>query len=278
MSNAKDANQAAERTAMLPVPILFRCRVMHDRREGVRHRFDYPWWLWLVDLDALPRPPWPLSLLLRFRARDHLGDPGLSIRANVGNYLALNGVDVTGGRVLMLAQARALGYVFDPLTVFWCHDRAGRLAAIIAEVRNTFGERHCYLLTPDDSGRSETPKKFYVSPLFTVDGRYLMRFRLSETRVSVTFVLRRPAGQWSAADGGEHTALTATLHGDAVRTGFGRLRTLLAHPFASYRTIALIHYQSWRLRRAGLPVRRRRLHRPQPGIGPSPTSGRGGPR
>ena len=88
--------------------------------------------------------------LARFRARDHLGDPRASIRANLDRFLAARGVDLGGGRVTMLAHARVLGYVFNPLTVYWCHRPDGTLACVVAEVHNTYRQRHAYLLPADD--------------------------------------------------------------------------------------------------------------------------------
>ena len=74
----------------------------------------------------------------------------------------------------MLAHARVLGYVFNPLTVFWCHRADGALACVVAEVHNTYRQRHAYLLRTDDRGRAQVPKRFYVSPFYPVDGGYRM--------------------------------------------------------------------------------------------------------
>lgn len=254
-------------SATIRTPALYRCTLSHRRREGARHHFSYAYRLWLVDLDDLPRPPWPLRALLRFRAADHLGNPQRSIRDNVDAFLARHDIDLMGGRVLMLAQARALGYVFDPITVFWCHDRDGYLRCVIAEVRNTFGDRHCYLLRTDEKGRAEATKELYVSPLFTVDGRYLMRFVLDDAYVSLAMILRRPDGPRAAGPDEEHTAFVATLRGERVSgAGAGLLRAVVGHPFLTYRTTALMYYEIWRLRRKGLPIRRKRHHIPQPGV------------
>ena len=76
----------------------------------------------------------------------------------------------------MLATPRSFGHAFNPLSVFWCHDRTGALACVVAEVHNTYGERHCYLLRPDADGHAGAEKAFYVSPFFAVDGRYEMTF------------------------------------------------------------------------------------------------------
>ena len=104
-------------------PRLYRTRVTHGRTERVRHGFSYGHPTWLVDLDVPPTMPRGLRGLARFDARDHLGDPAASIRANVDAYLATEGVHLDGGSVLMLATPRSFGYAFNPLTVFWCHDR-----------------------------------------------------------------------------------------------------------------------------------------------------------
>ena len=152
---------------------LYECRISHARTVPLRNVFRYRTYLWLVDLDRLPRPG-TLMPLARFSARDHLGDPGRTIRENLDRFLAAHGVDLGGGRVLMLAHARVFGYVFNPLTVYWCHRPDGTLACVVAEVHNTYGQRHCYLLHTDERGRAEVPKQFYVSPFYPVDGRYRM--------------------------------------------------------------------------------------------------------
>ena len=91
----------------------------------------------------------------------------------------------------MLANARVLGHVFDPLSVFWCYDRDGGLACVVAEVHNTYGERHAYLLRPDEAGVAVTGKDFHVSPFFDVSGTYELRFTLRPDLVATTVTLRR---------------------------------------------------------------------------------------
>ena len=150
--------------------MLYECRIAHARVAPLRNTFAYRSYEWLVDVDRLPRPHgWP-SLLAGFHARDHLGDPDRSIRANVDEFLRGRGVDLGGGQVLMLAHARVLGYAFNPLTLFWCHRADGTLACVIAEVHNTYRQRHAYLLFTDGQGRARVDKEFYVSPYHPVDG------------------------------------------------------------------------------------------------------------
>jgi DUF1365 family protein len=97
------------------------CQLSHVRTAPFRHAFTYRTYLWLVDLDRMPRPAWWLRPLVGFTARDHLGDPGRTIRTNVDDFLAGHGVHLDGGRILMLAHAPVFGYVFNPLTLYWCH-------------------------------------------------------------------------------------------------------------------------------------------------------------
>jgi DUF1365 family protein len=136
-----------------------------------------------------------LLLLLRpfstFLAADHIGDPADTIRADIERFCRAEGVDVTGHRIVMLVNAGVLGHTFDPLSVFWAIAPDGSPTCIVAEVHNTYGERHAYLLHTDQTGRAAVDKAFYVSPFFTVDGRYDLQFQLSRERVASTIMLRQ---------------------------------------------------------------------------------------
>jgi DUF1365 family protein len=238
-------------------PALYPCEIIHVRAHPIRRAFRYRSYLWLVDLDDLPRVPLALRPFARFRSRDHLGDPACSIRANVDAYLARQGISLADGRVLMLGHAAALGYVFNPLTVFWCHRGDGTLAAVIAEVHNTYGERHVYLLHPDGRGRAETDKGFYVSPFLPVAGRY--RLHLPEPagtlRLSVTLHL----------DG--RTVLAASVTGTRrTYTPWRLLGCGLRHPWVTGQVTALIHWQGIRLAARRLPIMPRPAHYAQEGV------------
>ena len=125
-----------------------------------------------------PTQPWYLAPFAGFRAADHLGDPDRSIKANVEHYLALNGIELGAvGRIVMLANARVLGHVFDPLIVFWCFDSARR--AGLRRCRGAQHLRRAARLPPAPRprpGTATTDKAFHVSPFFDVSGRYELRF------------------------------------------------------------------------------------------------------
>ena len=214
---------------------LYETTIRHTRRTPFRRSFTHRSHTWLVDLDDLPDH----GLLGRFEARDHLGDPDRSIRANVEAFLALHGVDLDGGRVLMAANARAFGYCFNPISVFWCHDRSGALAAAVVEVHNTYGDRHAYLVHPDAQGRAEIDKAMYVSPFHGTDGRYELAVPVPGDRLDVAVTLHASTGTFSASLSGRRTtsgawrAAPAALRGSLLIRTHGIwlwLRRLPVHP------------------------------------------------
>jgi len=227
---------------------LYVCQLSHVRTAPFRHAFTYRTYVWLVDLDRMPRPAWWLRPLVGFTARDHLGDPGRTIRTNVDDFLAGHGVHLDGGRILMLAHARVFGYVFNPLTLYWCHRADGSLAAVIAEVHNTYHGRHAYLLATDDRDRATTPKRLYVSPFYPVDGEYRMHLPVPDERLRVTISLHR--------DG--QPPFVATLRGRRRPSTTGALvRTALRHPLSTWLVSARIRRHGVALYLRGLPVQPR---------------------
>ena len=153
-------------------PAIYRTTITHNRQAPVRHSFEYRGYSWYVDIDELPSLPWWLRPFAQFDPRDHLaGRPGQSLRDRVDAYLADHDAELPGGRITALLQARVLGYVFNPISVFWCHDHEGVLRHVIAEVHNTYGQRHAYLMPPATKPVLVT-KKLYVSPFNRVSGHY----------------------------------------------------------------------------------------------------------
>lgn len=180
--------------------------------------------------------------------RDRADGWARELRADIDALLAEHGVDLDGGRVLMLAHARVLGHVFNPLTVYWCHHRDGRLSRVVAEVHNTYGRRHRYVLAVDDRGRAEADKAMYVSPFNAVDGRYRLSLPEPGERLALTVALHR--------DG--RPPLTASVHG--VRrpaTTASLLLRALRHPLAPLVGALRIRRQGIGLYLRGLPVQPR---------------------
>src|SRR5664279_1679385 len=170
--------------------------VMHARLKPIGHRFSYRVMSLLIDLDRLEAADRQSRLfgvnrraLYSFCESDHGERDGSGLRRYAQRRAAEHGVDLTGGRILLLCYPRLLGFTFNPLAVYFCHRAGGELALVIYEVRNTFGDIHAYALPVQpgelsDAGlRQEQEKLFYVSPFIEMAMRY--RFRVSPPREAV---------------------------------------------------------------------------------------------
>lgn len=236
------------------LPALVDGTVSHSRRTPLRHSFTHGQYQWLVDVDHLPRLPRPVRPLARFDARDHLdgGRLGGGIRGDVERFLAARDVQLAPeDRVVMLANARVLGHVFDPLSVFWCLRPDGSLLAVVFEVHNTYGERHAYLLDVGDDGTASVDKAFYVSPFNDTRGEYAVRLVLRPDAVAVTVALDRD---------GERILTAVTRGTPEPATARALLRLVRRHGLMTQRVTALIRLHGIRLWLRRLPVLPRPPH------------------
>jgi DUF1365 family protein len=235
--------------------------VVHVRTRPRRHRLRYGVFSMLVDLDGLPaldRRSKLFSLnrfnLFSFHDRDH-GDGLTPPRAWVECQLRAAGIELEGGAICVLCYPRILGYVFNPVSVFFCYRGDDELEAVLYEVHNTFGERHSYLIPIDsrDAGpiRQSCPKRFHVSPFIAMDGRY--DFRIKEPDETVVLTI--------AESDAEGTLLQASFVGR--RTPLND-RTLLAaffrYPLMTLKVVAGIHWEALKIWRKGA----RFHHKPAP--------------
>ncbi|XAS77908.1 DUF1365 domain-containing protein [Dermatophilaceae bacterium Sec6.4] len=245
-----------------PTATPYLTRVRHQRTSPLSHGFAYPGISWLVDLDKLgaadrPRElPWWQSAFVRFSAADHLGDPAGVWRDNATAFAATHGIDIAQGTVRVLTSARSLGYVFNPVSIYWCHDADGALACVIAEVHNTYGERHAYLIRPDARGRANVHKDFYVSPFNDVSGEYTMSLPEPDTDFDIAITLRRP----------DQRPYATGWRGRRVEGRRDTAKAVLATPLASYVVTALIHLHGVRLWTRRLPIQPRPHHSPQEAV------------
>ena len=151
--------------------------LMHRRLAAPEHRFAYPLYMLLLDLDELPDLDRRLRLFghnrprpLGFRDGDHLGGDARPLRGKVEAFLRGQGIDPPGGRVLLLTHPRVFGYVFNPVSFFYCYEPGGALVARVAEVNNTFGDGHAYAGL---ASAWSDKKVMHVSPFFSMAGSYL---------------------------------------------------------------------------------------------------------
>lgn len=250
---------------------LYRGQVMHQRLRPRRHRLAYRLFMLLLDLDDLDA----LDRRLRFFSRnrrnlvafhdcDHGDGSATPLKQQVEAHLRRAGIP-HGGAVQLLTMPRLLGFAFNPLSVYFCHAAGGRLAAILYEVTNTFGQRHAYMLPVHGRGetvRQHIAKNLYVSPFLGMDMDYHFRVRppASETLVAIT---------GCDQDG---PLIVAALRLRRASLGDRQLLgALLAHPLMTFAVVAAIHWQALKLWLKGVPLVRRPPPPAEPVSAPAPT-------
>ncbi|MEJ6392893.1 DUF1365 domain-containing protein [Gymnodinialimonas sp. 2305UL16-5] len=221
----------------------------HGRRGAVENAFRYGIDYVIVDAESSARAP---ALFGRNRRgffslwdKDHGGAPKHGTGAVwAREVLAANGLaEVTDGKLLLLAQPRVIGHVFNPVAFWLAYDTEGDLRAVIAEVTNTFGDRHSYLCAHEDHrpiGREDTmraTKIFHVSPFQPIEGGYTFRFDIRPDRVGVWI-------DFSTGNEGVYATLTGPR---APLTNRAILRAAVRRPLGSRRVLGLIHWQALKL-------------------------------
>jgi DUF1365 family protein len=244
--------------------------VMH-RRAHPPHRFVYPVCPWLLDVDELVVLDRTIAGFghnrrrpVVFRDADHFAGTDEPVAAQLRRIVTARGCRWPGGPVRVLTHCRVLGYVFNPISIWYCFDRDGHLDVVAAEVNNTFGDRHCYVAAragrPDAAApggrdwlRWADRKVLHVSPFFSTDGTYAfaieppgehLRVRIDltvgdEPQLAAAMALRRERlGRWSAA------------------------ALLVRYPFMTARVTGAIHWEALRLWRRGATFHPRPPHDP----------------
>jgi DUF1365 family protein len=239
-------------------------KLRHRRFEPRAHEFSYPVYMAFLDIDELPQ----LMRASRFSSynrwnwtsydeRDHFGDASKPLRQRLEEDAAREGLRLPTGKIFLLTHLRYLGYVFNPVSFYYCHDQAGELEMILSEVNNTFGETHNYWLTPANerpnaaAKRYQTAKEMHVSPfqsmnlaydwIFTAPGKRLVAHMNTLSRGERNFdaTLQLEQRPWEAKE---------------------LLKTLLLYPLMTLKVIAAIHWQALRLWLKRVPVF---THRPK---------------
>jgi DUF1365 family protein len=229
--------------------------VRHTRLRPAVHRFDYPTYFFLLPLRALRTRP-DASLvrnrfgLISFHDRDH-GDGRADCLAWLDEQLAREGINDAAGEVWLQTYPRVLGYAFKPVSFWYCHRVDGSLAAVIAEVNNTFGERHCYLLNDPALGwgrELRADKVFHVSPFCRVAGEYRFRFARGEARI---------VARIEHHDGDGPLLLTSVSGELADATRLRQRSAFFGQPLMTLGVIVRIHWQALRLLAKRVPFVRK---------------------
>jgi uncharacterized protein len=184
--------------------------------------------------------------LFSLRDLDHGDGTQTPLKTQIVRRLATSGIDLNGGRVLLLCMPRVFGYNFNPLSVYFCYDPADGLVALVYQVHNTFGDRHSYVVPVDTSGsmlRQSCGKDFYVSPFIDMEIGYRFRVLAPEERVAVAI----------RASNGATPVLNAALTGRRrALTDRALWRLAWSIPFLTMKVVAAIHWEALRLWLKGL--------------------------
>jgi DUF1365 family protein len=245
-----------DETIMNPRPRLFLGNVMHRRLRPSIHAFVYPVFYVQLPVRKLAAANCGIfsvdrANLLSFRQEDHGARDGSPLLAWIESLLREHGLP-DDGEIILQTFPRVFGFVFNPVSFWFCHDRAGELIAVLAEVNNTFGGWHHYLLhNPDgaplrDGQELRADKVFHVSPFNEIEGGYRFRFHLDRpvplARIDY--------------DDAEGELLLTSISGKPQEWGAGALmRTFLRMPFLTAGVVFRIHWQAIKLWLKGVPFR-----------------------
>ncbi|WP_374374584.1 DUF1365 domain-containing protein [Dongia sp.] len=248
---------------------IYRGSVMHRRLRPKAHYLRYSIFYLLLDLDELPLIAKRSRLLgiekaapLSFRAKDH-GDGSGDLKHWVGRQLEVAGLRFEPGPIRLLTLPRLFGYAFNPISIYYCHDREQVLRATIYQVSNTFGGRHSYVLpvTSDGTIRQSCKKALYVSPFNDVSGFYRFSVVPPGDKVALAIDQHDDRGRLlQAAFVGRRSELT-----DGIL-----LRLLILYPFMTLKVVAGIHWEALKLWLKGVPLHKRPASTDNPPRGETP--------
>ena len=232
---------------------IYEGRVRHSRSTPVEHRFRYRVFMMFLDLDELPgvfRGRWFWSArrpaIARFRRSDHIGPADQPLKESVADLVEAETGERPQGPIRLLTNLSYFGYCFNPVSFYYCYDRAGEnLETIVAEVNNTpWGERDTYVLPATaNTGRGrihrfEPAKKMHVSPFMPMDLSYDWSFATPGDRVSVYMA--------NLKDGERIFNAAITMERKEI-TGRALARVLLLFPFMTVKVVAAIYWQALKL-------------------------------
>lgn len=253
-----DPRRARARSRVVIAPALYAGRLRHRRFHPRDHAFSYSIFMALLDIDRIAETMavsrWTSHNrfnVLSFDERDHLGAGLRPLRDALAASALSVGTELPDGRIFLLTHLRYAGYVFNPISLYYCHSSSGQLQLIMADVRNTYGGRHQYWLRPSDLTphrlRALVPKQLFVSPFMQGPMDYEFVVTPPGERLTVHMnVIDRRAPRQRCFDA--TLAMTASpWTAAAVR------RVVWQFPFMTAKVIVAIHWQALRLRWKRVP-------------------------
>ena len=243
---------------------LYECSVMHHRLAPKEHHFRHDIFMFYLDLDELDAVARAVRCFSRnranlyaFRDDDHLPSGSQPLKQRVLDFLTANGVSFDSrGRIMLLTLPRVAGYIFNPVSIYYCFDPSGAPLCAIAEVGNTFGEMKLFLLRADDVRdgqmfRKQTPKHFYVSPFASLELSFDFKLRIPGEKLDIRIDDRD----------GNAKVLLSTLTGTRAALRNARLLWFtLKYPLVTLKVIALIHWHAFVLWLKRVPLHRKADH------------------
>lgn len=232
---------------------LYRARVMHNRLSPKKHRFHYNVFLFCLDLDAMDADLGAIRFASRnrfnifsFYDRDHLQPEGTAggknVREQLNEYLRRNGVEKAPARVLLLTNLRLFGYVFNPVSFYYCFDENDVPICAVAEVQNTFREMKLYFLGRScftgDAFHLRVVKYFYVSPFIDHDAEFDFSLALPGEKMNIRI---------DDYKNGERFFISTLTGEKRTLTGSRLLAYFFRFPFITLQIIILIHWNAMRL-------------------------------
>jgi len=230
--------------------------VKHQRFRPIEHSLNYRTFSMLLDLNEIENLAKNISIfslnkfnLFSFYNRDHGARDGSSLKDWVQKNIKKFNISNNITKITLLCYPRVFGYVFNPLSVFYCYEN-NDLRAIFYEVKNTFNEQHTYIFKIKDNEKIEQKckKKFYVSPFMDMETYY--NFKLLNPKEKLSIFIRQTNG--------EETVLTATQTGDKKEFSFKQLLiNFFKYPLMTIKIISSIHYDAFFLWKKGAGYRKR---------------------
>ena len=239
---------------------IYNGKVIHKRFKPKEHFFKYNVFSLFIDLSELDQLNDSLNFfslnrfnLISFYEKDHGDRDGSSLMEWVKNNLSINKISTDNIRVKLLCYPRILGYVFNPLSIFFVYDKNENLISILYEVKNTFGEQHTYVFKVEGDNkliRNNCSKKFHVSPFIEMDCNYFFRILYPGEKLSVVIDQYDQEGKiLFASQDGERCNLNSK----------NLMKSYLKHPLMTFKIISAIHFEAFKLWIKGIKFIKKKL-------------------
>ena len=228
---------------------LYETAIMHHRLKPKEHKFSYKFFSFYLDLDEMDEVARRIFFLSRnkfnvysFYDDDHLEKGQHSIKDNILSYLKNQGVDLQGGRIMLLTYLRTFGYVFNPVSLYYCFDKDSKPLCVVPEIGNTFGELKLFLIgienLTENKFKNKQEKFYYISPFTQLDDTLDFKLTIPDNRLNICI---------DTAKNGEKIILTSMIGEKKALTNFNLLLLSIKFPLVTLKVITLIHWHAFML-------------------------------